>query len=139
MYNKIIVAFDGSKPSAQALQHGVELAKNMNSEMLTILHVNKNLPLQEPLLNIDVDSLLEEEDRQVMEPAIHYLSESGIAYEAHAFQGDPAQTITAYAKDHHYDVIIMGSTGKSLVKEALLGSVSHSVAHSAECPVIIVK
>ncbi|MCQ6267727.1 universal stress protein [Fictibacillus sp. WQ 8-8] len=139
MYNKILIAFDGSAPSARALQHGVELAHKMNTEMVTILHVNKNLPLQEPLLNFDLDEIMEEEDKELLQPAIQYLSESGIPYETHAYNGEPSQIITSYAKKHEYDVIVMGSTGKGFIKEALLGSVSHQVAHAAECPVIIVK
>lgn len=30
MYNKILIAFDGSPSSARALMHGTELAKNSN-------------------------------------------------------------------------------------------------------------
>lgn len=139
MYQKILVALDGSEPSAHALQHAAELAKSFGTEKVTILHVLKNLPLQEPIYNVDLDSLLNEEDRAVMTPAVQFLSESGISYEAHSFNGDPAHVIASYAKEHDYDVIVMGSTGKGLIKEALLGSVSHQVAISAHCPVIIVK
>ncbi|MGB3566334.1 MAG: universal stress protein, partial [Priestia megaterium] len=41
--------------------------------------------------------------------------------------------------DNQQDVIVIGSRGKGFVKETFLGSVSHEVAQSAECPVIIVK
>ncbi|MFG3613306.1 universal stress protein [Rummeliibacillus sp. G93] len=139
MYRKVVVALDGSEPSAHALQHAAKLAKIMNSEKITILHVTKNLPLQEPIFNIDLDQLFADEDQEVLAPAIQFLSESGIVYETHTFHGDPANVIVAYATEHDYDVIIMGNTGKGIIKEALLGSVSHRVAHAAQCPVIIVK
>lgn len=139
MYSKILVGLDGSAPSAHALQHAAELAKSLNSEKVTILHINKDLPLQEPILNIDLDELMKEEDQEVLAPAVQFLAESGISYETHIIHGDPASNITQYAKKHNYDVIVVGNTGKGVIKEALLGSVSHQVAHSAHCPVIIVK
>ncbi|MGE6258184.1 universal stress protein [Heyndrickxia sporothermodurans] len=139
MYRKILVALDGSEPSAHALRHAAELAKTVGAEKVTIMHVHKDFPMQEPLYQIDLDSLLDEEDQAVMSPAVQFLSEAGIPYETHIFHGDPAHEIITYAKDHHYDVIVMGSTGKGIIKEALLGSVSHQVAHSAHCPVMILK
>ncbi|EIT85669.1 universal stress protein family [Fictibacillus macauensis ZFHKF-1] len=139
MYEKMIVAFDGSVPAARALQHAIQLAQTVHAKLVTILHVNPNLPLGEPLLNIDLDSLVEEENEALLMPALRQLAHSGISYESHSLDGDPAAVITTYADEHRADVILMGSTGKSMIKEALLGSVSHEVAHTAHCPVIIVK
>jgi nucleotide-binding universal stress UspA family protein len=139
MYEKILVAFDGSAPSARALYHAAQLAKTAGSEKVTILHINNDLPMPEPVLNIDLNELLDEENEKVLAPAIEFLSKSEIHYETHTFQGEPAHIITAYARDHHYDLIVIGSAGKGVIKEALLGSVSHKVAIAAHCPVLIVK
>ncbi|MFD0050360.1 universal stress protein [Actinomycetes bacterium NPDC127524] len=138
MYKKILVGFDGSASSSRALMHAASLAKALNSEKLSILHVTRNLPLQEPAY-MDLDQLMDEENQDILKPAIQFLSESGISYETHNFEGDPSQIIRDFAAEHHYDAIVMGTTGKSIIKEALLGSISHRVAQSAECPVIIVK
>ncbi|MGG0451710.1 universal stress protein [Priestia megaterium] len=139
MYKKILVAFDGSKPSVCALKHGARLAKTMGSERITVVHINQELPLQEPVLNIDVDKLIDDKDQQLLSSVVQFLSESNVEYDVHAFHGDPSTIITSYAEKEGYDVIIVGNTGKGMIKEALLGSVSHKVAHSADCPVIIVK
>ena len=139
MYKKILVAFDGSNPSVSALKHGARLAKKMGSERITVVHINQELPLQEPVLNIDLDKLMDDEDQQLLSSVVQFLSESNVEYEVHTFHGDPSTIITSYAEKEGYDVIIVGNTGKGMIKEALLGSVSHKVAHSAGCPVIIVK
>jgi nucleotide-binding universal stress UspA family protein len=139
MYKKILVAFDGSAPSARALQHAAQLGKTVHAEKLTIMYVNQDIPMPEPALNIDLNKLLDEENQKILSPAIQFISESKINYETHTFHGEPSHIIMAYASEHHYDIIVMGSTGKGLIKEALLGSVSHKVAHSACCPVLIVK
>lgn len=114
MYNKILIAFDGSAPSVHALQHGVELAQHMDAEIVSILHVNKNVPLQEPPLNIDVDELLEEEYKELLQPAVHYLSESGIPFETHAVSGEPSQIITSTQKNTITMPSLWETQGKAL-------------------------
>jgi len=53
-------------------------------------------------------------------------------------QGDPARTILSEARRRGVDAIVMGSRGLSDLKGFVVGSVSHKVAHAAECSVITV-
>jgi nucleotide-binding universal stress UspA family protein len=53
--------------------------------------------------------------------------------------GDPAGTILRLAKELDVDMVILGSRGLGDVKGLLLGSVSHKVAHLAECTCVTVK
>ena len=53
--------------------------------------------------------------------------------------GDPADTILRLAKSLHVDTIVLGSRGLGNVKGLLMGSVSHKVAHLAECTCVTVK
>jgi len=53
--------------------------------------------------------------------------------------GDPAGTILRLAKGLNVDMIVLGSRGLGEVKGLLLGSVSHKVAHLAECTCVAVK
>jgi len=54
-------------------------------------------------------------------------------------QGDPAKVIIELAKAKSYDLIIMGTRGRSSFKELLIGSVSQKVMHHASCPVMVVR
>jgi nucleotide-binding universal stress UspA family protein len=54
-------------------------------------------------------------------------------------EGDPANTILQVAKRRQADMIFLGSRGLSDAKGLLLGSVSHKVAHLAECTCVTVK
>ncbi len=49
---------------------------------------------------------------------------------------DPVDGLLAAAR--HLDLLVMGSRGRGPLRAAILGSVSHSVARQAPCPVIIV-
>ena len=53
--------------------------------------------------------------------------------------GDPASTILRLAKGLHVDMIFLGSRGLGDAQGLLLGSVSHKVAHLAECTCVSVK
>lgn len=54
-------------------------------------------------------------------------------------EGDPAETIITYAKDHGMDIIIMGSRGLGKFKGLVLGSVSHKVCQMSGCTCVTVK
>jgi nucleotide-binding universal stress UspA family protein len=48
---------------------------------------------------------------------------------------DPVEGLLAAAR--HVDLLVMGSRGRGPLRAAILGSVSHSVARRASCPVLI--
>ena len=49
------------------------------------------------------------------------------------------EEILKTARDSNFDLIVIGARGLSVVKEILLGSVSHGVTRHAVCPVLVVK
>jgi nucleotide-binding universal stress UspA family protein len=53
--------------------------------------------------------------------------------------GDPANTVLRLAKGLHVDMVFLGSRGLGDAKGLLMGSVSHKVAHLAECTCVSVK
>jgi nucleotide-binding universal stress UspA family protein len=53
--------------------------------------------------------------------------------------GDPAGTILRLARGLHIDMLFLGSRGLGDAKGLLMGSVSHKVAHLAECTCVSVK
>jgi nucleotide-binding universal stress UspA family protein len=53
--------------------------------------------------------------------------------------GPSAATITAYAGDADFDLIVMGTRGRGGLVHLLMGSVAESVIRTATCPVLTVK
>jgi nucleotide-binding universal stress UspA family protein len=64
---------------------------------------------------------------------MHYSSQAKIGI------GDPAFAILEQAKASQADIILMGTHGRGGLARFLMGSVSHSVLHQADCPVLIVR
>lgn len=54
-------------------------------------------------------------------------------------EGDPAAAILNLAREENADIIVMGRRGLGDLAGLLLGSVSHKVAHLAECACLTAK
>jgi hypothetical protein len=53
--------------------------------------------------------------------------------------GQPAQTITAYAKAAGIDLLVMGTHGRTGLSHLLMGSVAEHVMRHAPCPVLTLR
>ena len=53
--------------------------------------------------------------------------------------GVPGDVICHLARLEHYDLIVVGARGESLIAGLLLGSTSHRVLQLASCPVLVVR
>ena len=140
MFDKILVAIDGSDTSLKALDKAMLLAEQKQSE-ITLLAVGKIFLFPSAVV-IDINLIreaLEEQYDEVLKDAQARVNEKGIASKIVYREGDPAQQILEFANEGDYDLIIMGSRGLGGFKEVILGSVSHKVAQLARCPVLIVK
>ena len=74
-----------------------------------------------------------------LEAAEALLKEANISYECEVASGDPAHTIIDILERYDCDLVVMGASGTSTLRSALLGSVSNEVLHAAGVPVMIVK
>ena len=59
--------------------------------------------------------------------------------EIHIEEGQPAQVILATAREDAVDLIIMGAHRHTMIGDAMLGSTTHKVLHSAAQPVLVVR
>ena len=65
--------------------------------------------------------------------------EAALGYETAVLTGPVATTIVEYAHSHAFDLIVMGTHGRSGVAHLLLGSVAEQVVRTAPCPVLTVR
>ncbi|TDG00767.1 universal stress protein [Paenibacillus piri] len=140
MYRHILVPVDGSKPSLRALEAAhTMLGSQKEAGSLIVLYVQPNVTYNEVLVGINIEERLEEEGRAILKEAEQRLAGTAYKYRTLSAEGDPAKVICRVAEDEGFDLIVMGTRGMGLVKEMLLGSVSHGVIQHARCPVTLVK
>ncbi len=53
--------------------------------------------------------------------------------------GQPAQVVLTVADKNHVDLIVMGAHRHTVLGDAMLGSTTHKVLHSANQPVLVVR
>ena len=136
---KILVPVDGSVYSMRAAGYAAELAKDMNSEIL-LIHCHKSFPvvLGEPYFQKVVNKIMKKSN-SLLEPYRKMLQDSGVAFAERILEGSAADAICEVAKIEKMDMIVMGSRGRSDLEGLLLGSCTHRVLSTAECPVLVVK
>ncbi len=139
MYNKIVLATDGSEHSIRAAEQAARIATcGADSVVHVVYVVDQDTSKTEVLHNWNnVD--LSEKRKEKIKPIEMKMKESQVAYEVKILHGEPGPTIVKYSNDNKFDLVVIGSRGLNVLQEFVLGSVSHKVAKQVNCPVLIVK
>ncbi len=138
MFEKILVAFDGSKPSEKALDAAIELAKKFGS----VIHLVSVITLPDYAVLKNEVTDVEEEEGQFYQELQNKAIESRkgeVEIKSTIIYGHPIDRIVEYAKSHNFDLIVVGSRGLSTTKRFFLGSVSDKISHFSPCPILIVR
>lgn len=143
---QILVPSDFSEPSRAALDYAAELARPFEAK-IDVLHVWEAPTFIPPagLLEAGVADLsLIDVFRKAAETALDQFvlaaQKRGVAVRASfAELGPPADTITEFARKRDYDLIVIGTHGRTGLSRALIGSVAERVVRHASCPVLAVR
>lgn len=134
--NKILVAYDGSDNSKEALSQAVELAKCTTSSiiLLTVLPSTTRMFAFDDLLV--PDTFKSKALKMVKEAAnrIQGISVTGIIRE-----GDIASEILKASEDLGCDLIVIGSRGLGKIDRFLLGSVAEKVMKHSSKSVLMTR
>jgi nucleotide-binding universal stress UspA family protein len=132
MYEKILIAVDGSEVSMRAAEQGIQLAQLCKARV-TVLSV-----LYSELTFTQSREEVLEEQKQESERVFREISEraekAGVPFDTRLREGPPAVMIVDEASTGGYPLIVMGSRGKGA-----LGSVAEKVVRTSHCPVLVVK
>jgi len=146
MYERILVAVDGTAHSERALQHAVSAARDM-SATLRIVHVVDLGPLLlGPDFAIDIGVIAKAhrtEGEKILAAASEAAQALGLEPETRLLEtGTPtqhvAETIADEAASWPADVVVLGTHGRRGVERLLLGSVAEGVARRSVVPVLLV-
>lgn len=143
LVGKILVPVDGSLHAKKALEHAITQAKMSGSSItiMYVVHTRVYAAAQEAGF-VAIASLMrnmEELGKRILEEAKGTSQAAGIDTDTVLVHGLPADEIVKKAETEKYDMIVIGSRGRTAAKSFLLGSVSNRVSQHANCPVLIVK
>jgi len=153
MLENILITTDGSKPSEQAAEYGIELAKRLKGKVIAlyVADTSKFTPIEGPIspfidlspqaINDAFTSLrcfATQEGEMATQMIQELARKSGVPCEKKVVEGYPANEILKVAEDNGIDIIVMGSIGKTGLGDFLLGGVAGKVVMKSRVPVLVV-
>ncbi|MFC6716560.1 universal stress protein [Natrialbaceae archaeon GCM10025810] len=142
MHDDILVPTDGSESSDAAVDHALEIADRGTTTVhfLHVVDVGTEMSASASgTIAPQVTETLEEQADEVLDDAANRAEEVGVDYERPAREGDPHDVIAAYVDENDVDLVVMGASGRSGLKEHLLGSTSDRVIRTVDASVLLAR
>ena len=139
---KILLPFDGSAMALEAVRFVIRMAADGLDTSVVLANVQEPASLYELMVAHDPEMIEQASaaaGTNTLQAARVLLDAAGLAYEEEVASGDPAHTLVDILENYGCDLVVMGASGTSALRSALLGSVSNEVLHAAGVPVMIVK
>lgn len=131
--HKILYPTDFSSYSNQAYFHALSLAEKHGASLTVVFVFNPESAKTATKGNSEPRGYWQDQLEQIR-PV-----DPGIKVDHILLEGEPASEIVNYAGQGKYDLIVMGTHGRTGVERAVLGSVAEKVLRDASCSVLVVK
>jgi nucleotide-binding universal stress UspA family protein len=139
MFNRIVIANDGSGGAARALSAAIKLAKQHDAELLMV-------SVEEvPQFPASLDEVVEEKTEAnrlfegVISRAKAQAQAEGVTLSTHVLAGHAVGTIVEFVARQHADLLLIGSRGHSALYNRVIGSTTDRLLELAGCTVMVVK
>jgi nucleotide-binding universal stress UspA family protein len=143
MFEKILYPTDFSDVSKKALDYIKQLKQSGTKEVI-VLHVIDEREIDSIFQHAavrfeDIVRSIRAEARKKMDAIERELKKDALAVKVRIERGIPFQEILRIEQDEGVSAIVIGSHGKTNLKEMFLGSVSEKVIRKSKKPVLVVK
>ncbi len=141
LVKKILIATDGSEYTKNAVEYGIDLAKNTEAKLYAIYVIDTaafaSIPMDAAWESMY--ELLKQEGDEATKYVADRAESEGLSVERLTIEGHPAEEIIKNADKNSVNLIVMGTLGKSGLDRFLLGSVAEKVVRISKIPVLVVR
>ncbi|MDR3075216.1 MAG: universal stress protein [Candidatus Methanoplasma sp.] len=140
-FKKILVPTDGSELTKYAVDKAIELAELSGGKVTALYVLDKSIYANSPMDTavINVYDTLEKEGKYATGYVAEKARAAGVDIEEKLVDGVPAKVILQEAESGSYDIIVMGTLGRTGISKLLMGSVAEKIIQNAKCPVMVAK
>ncbi len=135
---KILCATDFSEVSYNAIRYAYEFAKQYPGAKIEVTHCIDTKHRSDIFTKLD-DILMDQakEDMRILKSVLKP-SEHDIQVDTSVFVAQPKSFVPRHAKNIGADLIVIGTTGLTAMKDILLGSVTAYIARHTDIPLLAV-
>lgn len=141
MFDKILLATDGSENSFQALREAFHLGFLQSPAKVELIHALSFERVKAWGLGV----LLTEEQRKIREKALEkvkpqaeWLGQHGVETKSRILEATPEQCVPRVARLEDFKLIVVGRQSKGFFNRLTIGHVSQRILEQAETPVLLV-
>lgn len=138
MYERILLAFDGTREGAVALREGALLAKLCNSKVfvLSVLPETEGVRMAEGVYG-DVVGQQIQGYKDLLSRGAEILRRLGLEPVTKLVVGEPAPQIGAYAREVKADLVVLGHRRQNLLQRWWSGGTGAYISDHVACSVLI--
>lgn len=138
-FQNILVPTDGSEYTKAAVEKAMELAKAIGGRITALYVLDQtiltNMPMDTAVMN--VYNTLEKEGNEAVNFVRDLGVKEGVDVQVVVKEGTPVKVILE--ESPNYDIIVMGTLGRTGMSKLLMGSVAERVVRASQCPVMVVR
>jgi CBS-domain-containing membrane protein len=140
MFERILVAYDGSRGGDTALRMAIDLAKGLGAELQSV-SVEARLPRYAATIGevqeakAEIDEYFQKLTKRARDTALA----AGVELETVIRQGHEVDAILTVAREGRADLLVIGYQGHNPIFGRLVGSTAQSVARLASCSVLLAR
>ena len=138
MYEKIMVASDGSSLSMRAAAAAAAIARALSAE-LTVATVAYFPQAYEDDVGSEMREGYKEDWKRVLKETVGEAASHGVKPESRLLEGEPAGALLDEAERGQYDLLVVGRTGAGSPGSRVMGGISRKIVEKANCSVLVVR
>ena len=140
MFERILIAHDGSDGAQKAFDVAVALASRLQAP-LHMISVEEDLPKHAEIIG-EIEEEKDIEDSyfgQLAEQCKRRAALHSVHIECSVVPCHEVKTIVEFIRERRFDLLVIGFAGHSRIYEHIWGGTSHNLTSLAPCSVLVVK
>ena len=144
LVHHIMVPFDNSKHAVRAFGHAMDLAKKYGASITVVSITDEDQDSEWINDTPSRQKALAKSRNSTLREVFKILESHAVKFDIHVSfkileSNTIGESLISFASLNKIDYIVMGTHGKGMIKEMMLGRVSTNVALNANCPVVLIK
>jgi nucleotide-binding universal stress UspA family protein len=137
-FERLVAGVDGSDGAQRALRWCADLAAKTNAHVHAVHVASSTWLLELAALQFDTRPMIDELREKMTGEWTEVLRDRHLVYTTDVLQGDPATMLLQTAESQHADLVVVGASRHSGLRDELLGGTAHRLVNLAAVPVVVV-